>query len=292
MSLTRSLLSVDDLRRERGRAVVMGILNATPDSFASEALVSEAGVDLHDAVVAAYAMWDAGADIIDVGGESTRPNAVRVTEAEELARVIPVVEALVVRGMTVSVDTMRAGVAREAVAAGALMVNDVSGGLADPDMLPTVADLGCAYVAMHWRRHSDDMYAAAHYDDVVSEVVAELSLRVSAALDAGIRRELLVLDPGIGFSKLPEHNWPLLRHLDAVQALGFPVLVGASRKRFLGELVGSSESPRPVEERDMATAAVSALVAARGAWGVRVHEVATSMDAVRVAAAMGGVAHD
>ena len=270
----------------------MGVLNATPDSFASEALVSDAGVDLGGAVDQAYAMWDAGADIIDVGGESTRPHAKRITADEERARVIPVVEALVIRGMNVSVDTMRASVAREAVAAGAVMINDVSGGLADPDMLETVAALECAYVAMHWRGHSDDMYAAAHYTDVVSEVVYELSERVSAALAAGIRREMLVLDPGIGFAKRPEHNWPLLRHLDAVIDMGFPVLIGASRKRFLGELLGSDESPRPVAERDVASAAISALVASRGAWGVRVHDVPASMDAVRVASAMTGGRHE
>lgn len=286
--MSRSLLSVDDLRREPGRAVVMGILNVTPDSFASDSVVSEAGVDLHAVVEAGYAMWDAGADIIDIGGESTRPNATRVSEAEELARVVPAVEALVVRGMSVSVDTMRAAVARAAVEAGAVMINDVSGGLADPEMLDVVASLECAYVAMHWRRHSDDMYVAASYDDVVGEVVDELAARVDAALSAGIRRELLVVDPGIGFSKLPAQNWPLLRGLSRVQELGFPVLVGASRKRFLGELLGSVDEPRPVNERDVATASLSALVAAGGAWGVRVHDVQASMDAVRVAAAMTG----
>lgn len=280
------LRHVDDLRRDPARALVMGILNVTPDSFASAPLVGEAGPDIEAAVALARRMWTEGADLIDVGGESTRPQATRVDEDEELARVVPVVEALTARGIATSVDTMRASVAEAAVRAGARMVNDVSGGLADGAMLATVASLGCAYVAMHWRGHSEDMYAQARYSDVAAEVADELSQRAAACSAAGIAESLLVLDPGIGFQKLPEHNWDLLRRLGTVQALGYPVLVGVSRKRFLGEVLADGVRPRDPEGRDVATAALSALMAARGAWGVRVHDVRSNVDAVTVAAAM------
>jgi dihydropteroate synthase len=220
-----------------------------------------------------------------VGGESTRPGAQRIEAETELARVLPVVRALVDAGVAVSIDTMRAEVARAAVDLGAVLVNDVSGGLADPAMLPTVADVGTPYVAMHWRGHSDRMTELTHYDDVVLDVAAELGARVAAAEAAGIDPARLVLDPGLGFAKEHEHNWALLARLDELLALGHPVLVGASRKRFLGALLEGADGPRPVEHRDDATAAVSALAAAAGAWCVRVHDVSATLDAVRVARA-------
>jgi len=252
-----------------GRTRVMGIVNVTPDSFSD--------AHLGDAVDHGRRLLDEGADLIDVGGESTRPGATRVPEYEELARVLPVVEALA-GDVVVSIDTTRATVAAAAVAAGARMVNDVSGGLADEAMLPTVASLGVPYVAMHWRAHSAEMQSKAVYDDVVAEVCDELAARRDAATAAGVQR--LVLDPGLGFAKTGEHNWALLQHLGALTALGHPLLIGASRKAFLGALLDG----RPPAERDAATAAVTVLAAQAGAWAVRVHDVAGSADAVRVVA--------
>ena len=274
-----SIQRVDDLKRDPSRTLVMGILNITPDSFASPALVTEGKTDVHSAIHHAQLMWDLGADLVDVGGESTRPNSARVDEANELARVIPVITELTARGIKTSVDTMRASVAEEAVGAGASVINDVSGGLADDSMLKTAAELEVPYVAMHWRRHSDDMYAAAQYGDVVSEVIDELRARKEACLKAGITPERLILDPGIGFSKLADHNWELLRRIDELQSLDSPLLVGVSRKRFFNDVLGE----RPPHERDHGTAAVSALMAAHNIWGVRVHDVASTMDAVKVA---------
>jgi dihydropteroate synthase len=259
----------------------MGVLNVTPDSF------SDGGefLDPDVAIGHGIAMHAAGADLVDVGGESTRPGALRVASSEELSRVLPVIEGLIAAGVPVSVDTMRAAVAAAAVAAGAAVVNDVSGGLADPEMLTAVAAMTVPYVAMHWRGQSQQMAALTHYDDVVRDVCAELSGRLQSALDAGIAVERIVLDPGLGFAKDPHHNWLLLRYLDRVQALGRPVLVGASRKRFLGELLSIAGQPRGIAERDAATAATTALAAFAGAWCVRVHDVRASLDAVRVAAA-------
>jgi dihydropteroate synthase len=265
-----------------GRCVVMGVLNVTPDSF------SDGGryVDVDDALKHAHEMWGRGADIIDVGGESTRPGASRVDAETELARVLPVIRALASDGMTLSVDTTRAAVASTALDAGARVINDVSGGLADPDMARVAADTGVPWVLMHWRGHSRNMNALASYGDVVGEVRAELSARVDAALAAGVSESAVVLDPGLGFAKNPEHDWALLHGLDSLVELGFPVLVGSSRKRFLGRLLADVEGqPRPPTGRENATAAVSALAAAAGAWGVRVHEVGASLDAVMVAAA-------
>jgi dihydropteroate synthase len=283
--------NVERLRRDHSRSLVMGVVNVTPDSFASASLVDDEAVDVEvvhveAAVELAQFMWDLGADVIDIGGESTRPHAQRVTEDTELNRVVPVVHELTRRGIVTSIDTMRASVAQAAVKAGARLVNDVSGGLVDDAMLGTVAGLGCGYVAMHWRAPSEDMYAAATYRDVAEEVSDELSARLEACLAAGIKSDLIVLDPGIGFSKLPEHNWDLLKRLDRIRALGYPLLVGASRKRFIGELLADEHGPRPPQGRDTATAAVSALLAARGVWGLRVHEVQATIDAVKVAAAM------
>lgn len=265
-----------------GRCAVMGVLNVTPDSF------SDGGRYLHldDALAHGIEMWTDGADLVDVGGESTRPGAGRVDPEIEIARILPVIRGLSAAGVAVSVDTTRATVAAAAVAAGAVIVNDVSGGLADPDMARVVADAGVPWILMHWRGYSKDMDSLAIYADVVADVRTELSARVDAALAAGVSPDALVLDPGLGFAKRGEHNWALLRRLDALQALGFPVLVGASRKRFLGSLLADKEGvPRSPDGREDATAATSVLAAAAGAWGVRVHDVRKSLDAVKVAAA-------
>lgn len=267
-----------------GRCAVMGVLNVTPDSF------SDGGRYLHldDALAHGVEMWTEGADLVDVGGESTRPGADRVDPEVEIARVIPVIRGLSEAGVAVSVDTTRARVAAAAVAAGAAIVNDVSGGLADPDMARVVADLGVPLILMHWRGYSRNMDSLATYDDVVKDVRDELSARVDAALTAGVAETALVLDPGLGFAKKSDHNWALLRRLDALLDLGFPVLVGASRKRFLGTLLADKEgAPRPPDGREDATAAISALVARAGAWGVRVHDVRRSLDAVKVVEALG-----
>jgi dihydropteroate synthase len=261
--------------------VTMGVVNVTPDSF------SDGGrwLDPDVAVAHGTALVHDGADLVDVGGESTRPGAVRVDVEVELARVLPVVRGLVAAGVVVSIDTMRAEVARQAVDAGAAVVNDVSGGLADPQMHATVARLAVPYVAMHWRGFSDRMDGLAVYDDVVADVRAELAQRLADAVAAGVDPQAIVLDPGLGFAKEAEHNWALLHGLGSLVELGRPVLVGASRKRFLGSLLAADGSPRPLGERDRATDAVSALAAAAGAWCVRVHDVRGSRDAVEVAAA-------
>jgi dihydropteroate synthase len=267
------------------RCLVMGVLNVTPDSF------SDGGRWLDPAAAVAHGLRLAaeGADIVDVGGESTRPGAQRVDEAEELRRISPVISELVAAGALVSVDTMRAGVAEVALGAGARLVNDVSGGLADPRMPRLVAEAGVPYVVTHWRGYGRDMQERAVYDDVVREVGAELRRRVDAVVAAGVDPSSVIVDPGIGFAKLQGHNWALLTSLGEIARLGgdtpFPVLVGASRKSFLGALLrGADGKPRPAAERDGATVAVSALAAAAGAWCVRVHAVAANADAVRVAA--------
>lgn len=261
----------------------MGILNVTPDSF------SDGGrfADVDSAVAHGVALAAAGADLIDVGGESTRPGAERVTTVEEAARVLPVIEGLTSHGVAASIDTMRPETATAAVAAGAVMVNDVSGGLADPRMCDTVAGLEVPYVVMHWRAHSTEMVNWATYGpDVVADVAAELSTTVQAALVSGVAADQIVIDPGLGFAKDAGHNWALLAGLDRLLDLGFPLLIGASRKRFLGELLADENGPRPVSRREDATAAVSALAAAAGAWCVRVHDVAATRDAVSVVAAV------
>ncbi|MCZ2829309.1 dihydropteroate synthase [Modestobacter sp. VKM Ac-2986] len=270
-----------------GRCVVIGVLNVTPDSF------SDGG--RHDTVDAAVAhglgMVAAGADYVDVGGESTRPGADRVAAEEELHRVLPVVTELARAGVSVSVDTTRSQVAAAALAAGAVLVNDVSGGLADPAMAAVVADAGVPWVLMHRRGDSRDMYAQASYRDVVAEVRRELCRRVDAALAAGVDADRVVVDPGLGFAKLPEHDLALLAGLDAVTGLGLPVLVGASRKRFLGAVLSAADGrTRTPLERDSATLATTVLAASAGAWGVRVHDVAGSADAVRVLAAVAAAA--
>ena len=264
------------------RTLVLGIVNVTPDSF------SDGGRwDTREAAVAhALQLVADGADIVDVGGESTRPGTERVDAATELARVLPVVEDLVQLGVRVSVDTMRAAVAEPVVRAGAAWVNDVSGGLADPDMLGVVAASGAGYIAMHWRGHSATMADLATYDDVVAEVTEELADRLWAAVTAGVKPSRVILDPGLGFAKTAEHNWTLLRGLDHLAGLGRPLLVGASRKRFLGGLLAGPAGPRPVRERDDAGTAITALLAASGIWGVRTHTVRAHLDAIAVAARM------
>ncbi|MBV9207685.1 MAG: dihydropteroate synthase [Actinobacteria bacterium] len=263
----------------------MGVVNVTPDSFSDGG--QWYGTDA--AIAHGLELAAQGADIVDVGGESTRPGAQRVSQDEELRRIGPVVTELARTGLPVSVDTMRARVAEFALDAGACLVNDVSGGLADPDMPRLVAAAGVGYVVVHWRGHSRDMYTRAVYADVVAEVRDELAARVDAVIGAGVDPRRIVVDPGLGFGKRPEHNWPLLTHLAEVGALPggtFPVLVGASRKRFLGNLLaGQDGTPRPFGDCDAATVAVTALAAAAGAWCVRVHQVPANADAVRVAAA-------
>ena len=264
------------------RTTVMGVLNVTPDSF------SDGGrfLDATAAVDHGLLLHAGGADLVDVGGESTRPGAQRISADEECARVLPVVEGLVAAGVPVSIDTMRAATARAAVTAGACIVNDVSGGLADDEMYRTVAALQVPYVVMHWRGHSDRMADLATYDDVVAEVHRELRARVDDAVADGIASTSVIVDPGLGFAKEADHNWQLLSKLPSLQALGYPLLLGASRKRFLGSVLADADgAPRPIEERDAATDAITAIAAAMGVWGVRVHDVGGSSDAVRVAAA-------
>ncbi|WP_179816243.1 dihydropteroate synthase [Allostreptomyces psammosilenae] len=268
----------------------MGVVNVTPDSF------SDGGrwFDTDAAVAHGLELLEQGADLIDVGGESTRPGASRVSEAEELRRVLPVVRELAAAGAVLSVDTMRARVASAALESGARLVNDVSGGLADPAMLRVVAETGAPFVVMHWRGQSVDMQSRAVYDDprgTAAQVADELRRRLDEVVAAGIDPERTVLDPGLGFAKTAEHNWQLLAGLDRLLALGRPVLVAASRKGFLGKLLADGEgNPRPAAGRDAATAAISALAADRGAWAVRVHDVPPTADAVRVAAAIRGAA--
>ncbi|HEY7487844.1 MAG TPA: dihydropteroate synthase [Streptosporangiaceae bacterium] len=261
----------------------MGVVNVTPDSFSDGGL----WFDTDAAIRHGLDLVAEGADIVDVGGESTRPGAQRVSEAEERRRVLPVIESLAAEGVAVSVDTMRAEVAAAAITAGARLVNDVSGGLADPAMPRVVAAANVPYVVMHWRAHSHDMDKRSVYADVVREVVDELKTRIGAVVAEGVDPSLIIVDPGLGFAKRPEHghNWSLLAHLDALRALGHPVLLAASRKRFLGRLLAAPDgTPRPFGECDDATVAITAITAAAGAWCVRVHQVRPNADAVRVAA--------
>ncbi len=239
----------------------MGILNVTPDSFADGGRHNEFAA----AVARGLEMIAEGVDIIDIGGESTRPGAERVSEVEEIARVIPVITELAKHGVPISIDTMRASTAEAAIKAGASIINDVSGGLADPDMLQTAARLQVTYIAMHWRGQSKDMNSKAIYADVVSDVISELNERIDAALDAGIQKDKLIIDPGIGFAKDADHNWAIIDSIDRLVAIGYPVLVGASRKRFLG-----GDSP---DEREQATIELTKRLGTTGVWAVRVHSV-------------------
>jgi len=270
-----------------GRTRVMGVINVTPDSF------SDGGqwMDPDTAIRHGLDMVAAGADVIDVGGESTRPGAIRIDEDEELRRVIPVIKALSADGVPVSVDTMRAAVAAQAIEAGAVLINDVSGGRADDRMLALAVDSNVPIVLMHWRGHSATMQNLAVYEDVVGEVLAELTEQVDVAIAAGVPAENIVVDPGLGFSKTGEQNWTVLANLAAFAALGYPLLVAASRKRFLGEfLSGPDGDPRPTDDREAATLALSTVSALAGAWAVRVHEPRATADAVRVVARLGAEA--
>lgn len=249
--------------------LVMGILNVTPDSFAD----GGQHFAFEHAVHRGLEMIDEGVDIIDIGGESTRPGADRVSAEEEESRVLPVIRALVGKGPQISIDTMRASTARKAVEAGATIVNDVSGGAADPEMFATVAALGCKYTLMHWRGHSKDMNSKAQYDDVVAEVISEVTIQLDKALTAGIKRENIILDPGLGFAKDTEHNWEILKRIDEFQSLGYPVLIGHSRKRFLG-----GATP---DDREASTQEVTQSLVGRGIWAIRVHSVAPHVKLVR-----------
>jgi dihydropteroate synthase len=259
--------------------VVFGVINTTPDSFSDGGRFLDASM----AVAEGIRLNEQGAHVIDVGGESTRPGAERVSADEECSRVLPVIDGLVAAGVPVSIDTMRASTARLAVEHGASYVNDVSGGLADAGMYSAVAELNVPIIVMHWRAHSHEMEQWAQYDDVVMDVVNELTVRVRDALQAGITREKIIIDPGRGFAKEAEHNWALLRGLPRLVAMGLPVMVGASRKRFLGALLADDDgTPRDPVGRDEATAVISALAAERGARFLRVHDVARTRDALRV----------
>ncbi len=282
--------SATDLLRTADRTLVMGVVNVTPDSF------SDGGewFEPEAAIRRGLELLEAGADLLDVGGESTRPGAQRPSPEEERRRVLPVIAALAEAGAVVSVDTMRADVAGAAVEAGAALVNDVSGGLADPDMVPLVAGAGWPFIAMHWRGHSTRMQSLATYDDVVADVCRELAERRDAILGAGLDEELLVLDPGLGFAKTAEHNWALMAALPELHDLGQPILLGASRKTFLGRLGSTGgrggagrddAAPRPAADRDVETAATSVMAAMAGLWCVRVHDVASTVRSLAVVGA-------
>ncbi len=267
------------------RCLVMGVVNVTPDSFSDGGEWFEPA----DAITHGLRLAAQGADIVDIGGESTRPGAERPTEEEELRRVLPVVRELASAGVTVSIDTMRAEVAARALELGAHMVNDVSGGKSDSAMFGIVAAAGVPMVIMHWRGYSDRMQELTTYGDVVEDVIAELRPQVDRAESAGIPAERIVIDPGLGFAKTAEHNWMLLTRLEQIVGQGYPVLAAASRKSFVGRLLAdpATGEDRPPDGRDAATAVLSALMALAGAWCVRVHQVPASLDAVRVAARWG-----
>ena len=260
------------------RTLVMGVINVTPDSF------SDGGLFLDSKVAIAHAqqMLLDGVDIIDIGGESTRPGSQRISAQEEIDRVLPVITEMVKTEAILSIDTMRAEVAEAAMSAGAHMINDVSGGKADPEMLEYVAKISAPYILMHWRGPSNIMNTLTNYDEVVRDVTMEISAQVEAAVSAGISRDRIAIDPGIGFAKTVEQNWPILKHLDVLDELGLPILMGASRKKFLGELLARNGEPRVMEERESATTAISTLMAFRNTWAVRVHDVKASRDAIAV----------
>ncbi|GIJ07368.1 dihydropteroate synthase [Micromonospora andamanensis] len=278
-----TVLLVTDLVRAPA-PVVMGVLNVTPDSF------SDGGryADVEAAVAHGVRLRTDGAGLVDVGGESTRPGADRIDAETEAARVVPVIRELASAGVPVSIDTTRARVALAALDAGAVVVNDVSGGLADPDMARVVSDAGCPWVLMHWRGHSRRMSELASYGDVVADVRAELGKRVDAALAAGVATDRVIIDPGLGFAKNAAHNWQLSARLPELVALGYPLLFGASRKSYLGQLLAGPDGvPRPTNGRETATVATSLLAVAAGAWGVRVHDVRATVDALAVWQATG-----
>jgi dihydropteroate synthase len=264
--------------RELERTLVMGVLNVTPDSFSDGGRFNDPDIAINHALQ----MIQDGADIIDIGGESTRPGSDRISVQEELNRVLPIISALAESSVAISIDTMRPEVAKEAVAAGACMVNDVSGGKADPEMLGFVASLETPYILMHWRGPSNVMNSLTDYQDVVVDVTREISQQVDVAVASGIARDRIAIDPGIGFAKTVDQNWPILKHLDVLEELGLPILMGASRKKFLGELLAKDGVARDSDQRESATTAISTLMAYRGLWAVRVHDVKSSSDAIAV----------
>lgn len=266
------------------RTLVMGVLNVTPDSFSDGGLFEET----QDAIAHGRYMAANGADIVDVGGESTRPGSDRISQDEELSRVIPVIEALTGDGIIVSVDTMRSEVARASIAAGAALVNDISGGKADSDMLPFVATTEVPFILMHWRGHSDVMTQLTNYTNVSVDVVREIAEQVDNAVRSGIARDRIVIDPGIGFAKTTQQNWPLIQELEVIDELELPVLWGVSRKKFLGELLADSNGEfREMAGREAATTALTTYLALAGAWAVRVHDVQSSRDAIEVVERLG-----
>ncbi|CAB4651394.1 MAG: dihydropteroate synthase [Actinobacteria bacterium] len=264
--------------RNLDRTLVMGVLNVTPDSFSDGGRFDDTEI----AISHALQMIEDGADIIDIGGESTRPGSERISVQVELDRVLPVIAGLVNSGVAISIDTMRAEVARAAIEAGACMINDVSGGKSDPEMLSYVSTLTVPYILMHWRGPSNIMNTLTDYNDVVADVTSEISKQVDVAVAAGIARERIAIDPGIGFAKTVDQNWPILKHLEVLEGLGLPILMGASRKKFLGELLAKDGVARDSDERESATTAISTLMAARGLWAVRVHDVKPTRDAIAV----------
>lgn len=266
------------------RTLVMGVMNLTPDSFSDGGALHGRDTPPEVALARGRALLADGADILDIGGESTRPGATRIEPAEEQERILGVIGALAADGAVISVDTLNSGTAAAAAAAGARIINDVSGGTSDPAMYSVVADLGLPYVLQHSRGAPATMANLANYTHVVAEVIAELRQRIEVALAAGMREDQIILDPGLGFAKDADHNWQILAGLDQLLALGFPVLIGASRKRFLGPLVPEALLTDP-KERDHATAAITAIAAMAGVWGVRVHEPRASRDAAAVAQA-------
>ena len=264
--------------RKLDRTLVMGVLNVTPDSFSDGGRFDDTEI----AISHALQMIEDGADIVDIGGESTRPGSDRISVQEELDRVLPVISVLANSGVAISIDTMRAEVARAAIDAGACVVNDVSGGKSDPEMLSYVSTLTVPYILMHWRGPSNIMNTLTDYNDVVADVTSEISKQVDVAVAAGIARERIAIDPGIGFAKTVDQNWPILKHLEVLEGLGLPILMGASRKKFLGELLAKDGVARDSDERESATTAISTLMAARGLWAVRVHDVKPTRDAIAV----------
>jgi dihydropteroate synthase len=272
------VLGLPEFLHKPKRTLVMGIINVTPDSFSDGG--ESAGTE--SAVMRGIQMIREGVDIIDIGGESTRPGASRISPEEEKARVLPVLRALADYDTVLSIDTMRAEVAEEAIAAGASIVNDVSGGLADSDMPRLIADVRVPYVVMHWRGFSDSMQKLAVYEVTAKEVRQELADRIEKLTKAGVEIDQIILDPGLGFAKEPDHNWDVLQAIESFEKLQRPLLVGASRKRFLGTLLNDGEGDRDVKEREAATIAVTTMLAVRKLWGVRVHNVRDSRDAIAV----------
>ena len=260
------------------RTLVMGVLNVTPDSFSDGGRFFDSNV----AIAHARQMVSDGADIIDIGGESTRPGSERISIQEEMDRVLPIISALAESEAVLSIDTMRAEVAQAAIAAGAHMINDVSGGKADPEMLSYVATLDVPFRLMHWRGPSNIMNSLTEYQDVVRDVTNEIGEQVAVAVSAGVARNRIAIDPGIGFAKTVDQNWPILKHIDVLESLGLPILMGASRKKFLGELLSKNGDARHMDDREAATTAISVLMAQRNTWCVRVHDVRGSRDVIEV----------